>query len=132
MNKPTNQIKENGGHKMNITRLIENVPTSKELMTAYENGILSYDECMNKMTECTNKEIEFVLNQFSHPYYFIAVSNKGDVVTAFDIDELFDGIVLKDLCYIALVDGYISIIRTDDNSIYRIFDGRTLSREIWA
>jgi len=115
---------------MEITRILENVPTSKELSNAYESGVITYDEFVNKMTSNTNREIEYLINNYGVCNQWYAIS-KSETVSAWNIGELFDMIVDKDLSYLALVDGYVSIVRTDDNKVFRLFTDKTLIQEIW-
>lgn len=118
------------GLKMEITRILENVPTSKELSSAYETGALSYDEFINKMTSNTNRVIEYLITNYGVCNQWIAIG-KHETISAWDIGELFDNIVDKDLSYLALVDGYVSIVRTDDNEVFRLFTDKSLIQEIW-
>lgn len=112
---------------MTIERLIADVPTSLELETAHENGILTYAEYQQKLDKVISAEqdyLESILNVWVNDCVYLVSNDSCDLVC---YDEIFDFVVEKGLSYLAKVNGHIAVVRTDDNKVFYIVSADELS-----
>lgn len=116
---------------MKIERIVSTYPHGGELENLYVMEKITDAEFYDLLNKTEEKYIDVITRILDTDWDIYAVGSNGELLHG-EIYDIMDGIVEKDLSYTALVDGHLAIVRTDDMTVYRLYNGATLAQAVWS